>query len=198
MTIIAPFLAFPPVSWWMEVADAETVILDRAEHFEKMTARNRYHIAGANNSILLSIPLVNGRNQHVAIRDVCIHNESRWQVQHWRALESAYKRSPYFDYYEPALKALFDTPFTHLTAFNKASVLWAKQQLKLKFDLQETEVYIKDYPADITDIRKPNAPTRPLPTYYQVFEDRIGFLPDLSILDLLFCEGPMALTILKR
>ena len=197
MTAISPFLTFPEISWWMHVVNMNVVILDKAEHFEKMTTRNRYPIAGANNSILLSVPLVNGRNQHVPMADVRIHNETRWQVQHWRTLVSVYKRSPYFEYYEPTLQPLFEQPFTHLTDFNKAGILWAKKQLGLKFELQETETYIKEYPADIADLRNLKNITKTTPKYYQVFEDRIGFLPNLSILDLLFCEGPAAVDALR-
>src|SRR4051812_31135509 len=153
MTVVSPFYTFPNISWWMSVANADLVILDSGEHFEKMTYRNRYRIAGANNSILLSVPLINGRNQHVPMHDVHIHNEERWQIQHWRALVSAYKRSPYFDHYEDSLRQLFETAFTHLTHFNKATLLWARQALKLKFEIQETAVYVKEYSAEITDLR---------------------------------------------
>ncbi len=176
----------------------DKIILDRAEHYEKMSGRNRYSISGSNNEILLSVPLVNGRNQHVAMKDVSIHNESRWQIQHWRTLVSVYKRSPYFEHYEPLLQPLFETSFTHLTDFNKATIEWVMKQLRLDFALVETDTYVKKYPADITDMRdKGKAQTGPLPVYYQVFEDRLGFLPDLSILDLLFSEGLRSLEYLK-
>lgn len=192
MTAISSFLTFPCISWWARVLDTDIVILDAAEHFQKMTGRNRYDIAGANNPIKLSVPLVNGRNQHIAMCDAQVYNGAHWQVQHWRTLVSVYKRSPYFDHYAVSLQPLFETEFTHLAAFNRATVEWVKKQLKLKFEVQETTVYIKDYPADVRDLRnfKPRATL--LPKYYQVFEDRVGFLPDLSILDLLFSEGPVA------
>lgn len=198
MTIVSPFLTFPNISWWAQVKDAGLVILDGGEHFQKMTSRNRYHISGANNPILLSVPLVNGRNQHVPMKDVNIYNGDRWQVQHWRTLVSVYRRTPYFDHYEEGLAQLFHTEYTHLIDFNRAGLEWAKEQLKMTFDTQETMTFQKEYPGDITDLRSGYRNVdRDQPRYYQVFEDRIGFRPDLSILDLLFSEGPRSIELLR-
>lgn len=190
--VVAPFLTFPNISWWMQVVQADKLVLDKWEHFQKMTYRNRYRISGANNSILLSVPLEKGRNQRMAMAEVKIFNEERWQTQHWRTLVSVYRRSPFFDHYEDGLRPLFEQQFTYLVDFNVATIEWAKKQLKLPFETEVAESYIKDYPADIIDLRNAkNYPVK-LPEYYQVFEDRIGFVPDLSILDLLFSEGPGA------
>ncbi len=202
MTVVTPFLTFPDISWWTQVANAGTVIFDVAEHFEKMTFRNRYRISGANNSVLLSVPLVNGRNQHVPMKDVRIHNIDRWQIQHWRTLISVYRRTPYFDHYEESLKPLFENPYTHLVDFNRAGIMWVSRQLNMKLDIQETDDFLKEYPAGVTDLRfvKPSKAGNEklqFPKYYQVFEDRIGFIPHLSILDLLFSEGPAAVNWLK-
>ena len=192
MTIVSPYVTFPAISWWAMVLNAETVIFDAAEHFQKMAFRNKYHIAGANNSNKLSVPLVNGRNQRVPMQVVQIHNESRWQVQHWRTIVSVYRRTPYFEYYELSLQPLFEKKFTNLIEFNKASIHWAKDQLKLQFEEQETNTFTKNYPPGIIDLRFQKPQQVAFPHYYQVFEERIGFLPDLSILDLLFSEGPRA------
>ncbi len=192
MTIVSPYFTFPAISWWASVAKAETVLFDAAEHFQKMTWRNKYHISGANNSNKLSVPLINGRNQRVPMREVNIHNESRWQTQHWRTIVSVYRRTPYFEYYEPSLQPLFEKQFTGLIDYNKATIQWAKNQLKFQFEEEETDTFIKNYPPDVGDLRFLKPPQTVFPRYYQVFEDRIGFLPDLSILDLLFSEGPRA------
>lgn len=197
MTVVSSFLTFPAISWWMQVADAHTLVLDGAEHFEKMSYRNRYRISGANNSILLSVPLVNGRNQRVPMKEVQIFNGDNWQVQHWRTLVSVYRRTPYFEHFEHTLRPLYETKFDLLTDFNRATIQWAQKQLKLNIEIQESAEYIKQYAAEVTDIRNVEKPGTPLPHYYQVFEDRIGFVPDLSILDLLFSEGPAAKDLLK-
>ena len=197
MTIVTPYFTFPCVNWWRHVVNADLVIFDACEHFEKMTNRNRYPVSGANNSILLSVPLINGRNQHVPMNNVLIHNEANWQIQHWRTLVSVYKRSPYFEYYEQSLQPFFETDYTSLIDFSRAGITWVKQQLNLKYKEQEATEYIKEYPAAITDLRGKDIENEGLLKYYQVFEDRIGFLPDLSILDLLFSEGPLAANILR-
>ena len=192
MTIVTSLLTFPNIGWWMQVTGAQKVLFDKAEHFEKMTYRNRYRISGANNSILLTVPLVNGRNQHIPMQDVKIFNESRWQTQHWRTLVSVYKRTPYFDHYEEGLRPLFENQYTYLTDFNRATIDWACKQMKVNFEIQETDVYIKEYPTGIIDLRSVKKAVTDFPKYYQVFEERNGFVPDLSILDLLFSEGPGA------
>jgi hypothetical protein len=197
MTIVSPFLTFPNISWWLKASAFDIVIFDKAEHFQKMTGRNRYDISGANNAIKLSIPLVNGRNQHVPMSEVLIYNTENWQTRHWRTLVSVYKRTPYFDHYENSLKPLFETSFTHLNDFNKAAFHWVKAQLKMEFIEEETDTYVKQYPDDIIDLRNYKNDLSATPKYYQVFEDRIGFLHDLSILDLLFSEGTGAIELIK-
>jgi hypothetical protein len=197
MTAVSPLLTFPNIAWWMHAINMREIIFDGHEHFEKMTYRNRYRICGANNSILLSVPLERGREQRMAMNATRIYNSARWQVQHWRTLVSVYNRSPYFSHYEHSLKPLFETPFELLVDFNLATIKWAQQQLKLKFAVSFAETYIKKYPEDVIDLRHEVQPQHLLPRYYQVFEDRVGFLYNLSVLDLLFSEGPAAAGKLK-
>ncbi len=196
MAVVSSFLSFPPVSWWMRVAKEDSLLLDSAGNYVKMGHRNRYLISGANNPVLLTVPLASGRDQRAAMKDVRIYNEEKWQLRHWRTLESVYKRSPYFEHYEDSLKLLFDTPYEYLTDFNKAGIIWVKAQLKLPFIIQETDVYEKEY-SGYTDLRHEKDIQVNTPRYHQVFEDRIGFQPDLSILDMLFSEGPQAADLLK-
>jgi hypothetical protein len=199
MTIVSASLTFPDIKWWMQMVHAQLVIFDVAENFQKMTFRNRYRISGANNPILLTVPLVQGRNQHTPMKEVEIYNQSKWQTQHWRTLISVYKRSPFFDHYEPSLAQLFELPFTNLTDFNSASVQWVKTQLKLNFEERVTDEYLAEYPIEVIDFRRPDDITAHanLPVYHQLFEDRIGFQSNLSILDLLFSEGPHTANILR-
>lgn len=186
------------MGWWRRVAGAESVVLDEHEHYEKMTERNRYRISGANNSILLSIPLESGRDQRLPMRHIQIANSERWQVQHWRTLVSVYNRSPYFEHYEPGLERLFTTEYTHLVAFNKAAMEWAMLQLKPGFELKTAGSYVQHYPADHLDLRKQKTYATDTPIYHQIFMDRLGFLPNLSILDLLFSEGPAAAAWIRK
>lgn len=193
--VISSFITFPNIAWWASIIDRKILVFDKAEHFQKMTYRNRYYISGANGMIQLSIPLVSGRNQRTPMNEVQICNKDKWQVQHWRTLVSVYKRSPYFDFYEPELATLFEQQFNLLADFNLASYQWLKKQLGISIDEQFADEYVKEF--DGIDLRtmKPDIEKKAnasFPHYYQVFEERTGFLANLSVLDLLFSEGPHA------
>jgi len=201
--VVGSLIPFPNISWWYQIKNANSVTWDLAEHFQKMTYRNRYYISGSNGLIQLSIPLVKGRDQRTAMKDVFICNKDRWQVQHWRTITSVYKRSPYFDHYEPSLSQLFEDRFEKLSDFNLASVHWLKRQLKIPFEETITDVFNKTYLEDVLDIRnslKPGIERKPTSgnAYYQVFAERTGFLPNLSMLDLLFSEGPHSMQWVKN
>ncbi len=198
MKLVASLLTFPPTGWWVYAARAEEILFEKQEHFQKMSDRNRYCISGSNNSILLTIPLVNGRNQAAPIQQVQILNDGKWQVQHWRTLVSVYNRSPYFYHYEATLKQLFDTEYDKLTDFNMAALNWVRQQMKLNYQAAATDSYVKYYGHEYTDLRGWKNDLVPEELYYQVFEDRIGFVPGLSILDLLFSEGPRSADWLRK
>lgn len=198
MKVLSSILTFPAVGWWCYAAQASEVVFELHERSQKMTDRNRYRIGGSNNSILLTVPLLHGRDQAGAINKVRVLNDGRWQVQHWRTLVSVYNRSPYFFHYESTLKALFDTEYEMLYELNMAAIGWVKQQLKLDFKEGFTAGYARDAEPGVTDLRGLKKLPVPDGRYYQVFEDRIGFVPGLSILDLLFSEGPASAEWLRR
>jgi hypothetical protein len=195
--VVTSAMPFPPVSWWMQLAHAGTVIVDTGEQYQKMSFRNKYSISGANNIIQLSVPLVKGRNQRTPVGNVAIHNAERWQIQHWRALTSAYRRTPYWEYYEPLLQSLYEQKFDRLADFNIATINWVVRQLKMPLIVTEVSTTVHEVPA--IDLRNYQAPDGTnFPHYYQVFEDRIGFIPDLCIIDLMCAEGPATLQWLRN
>ena len=201
MTVVSSYLPFPAISWWGNIVQADSLLLDGYEHYEKMTLRNKYRIAGANNPIQLSIPLAGGRDQRMAMKDISIHNDGKWQVQHWRTLTSVYRQSPFWEFYEPTLEQFFTNNYEHLADFNHQTLLWCMKQLKLNIPTEQSSSYQRTYPEGYTDMRHPKkqaASVENFPKYYQLFEERTGFLPDLSILDLLFAEGPHTATWLKQ
>ena len=200
--VISSVLPFPNIAWWCFVLNYETVAWDLSEHFEKMTYRNRYYLAAANGLAKLSIPIHKGRDHHAVMNDVLISYAQDWQTQHWRTIVSAYNRSPYFEFYASSLEKLFLQKFDKLIDFNLASIHWLTRQLELSFKEETISVFRKEYPAAV-DLRnmKPELEERSdrdFPLYYQVFQERNGFTPNLSIIDLLFSEGPLTKKWLKE
>lgn len=200
--LVSPFVPFPNIFWWSLVQNCNAVTFDVAEHFEKMTYRNRYYITGANGLIKLSIPLKKGRNQRQSMHDVQIDYTERWQAQHWRTLFSVYGKSPFFEYYAPAIEILYNKSFERLIDFNMATVALVKKELQLSFEENITTQYKREYDEEL-DIRssfRPGIENTPIDSgiYYQLFEERNGFYPNLSILDMLFSEGPATISIMKQ
>jgi len=186
----------PPVSWFVAVAKVSEAHLEQHEHYVKGSYRNRCYIAAVNGAQRLTIPLRKGKNQQQPIREVRIAYDEPWQIQHWRAICSAYGNSPFFEHYA----ALFEPYFLA----KKYELLWdwnydllklSLKILKLKTPIVLTEKY-EEQTEHLLDFRHEFTPKHTAPyaayapvKYPQVFEDRLGFLPDLSILDLIFCAG---------
>jgi len=188
---VSPLFIFPPIAWWASIAGYEEVRLDVTEPFQKMTYRNRYHIATANGPLLLSVPLAGGRLQRIPMQKVQIDERQNWQKQHWRSLFSAYGRAPFFEHYGPSLEALLHQRYEHLAALNKAAIEWIKKELRLpqQFILISEAAEVS---APIKDLKAVAWDSLPVTHYTQVFEERTGFLPHLSILDMIMNEGPAA------
>jgi hypothetical protein len=198
---------FPPTITFAFGLQAGEVCLEAHETYQKGGYRARCTIAGANGPITLSIPLEKGKNQQQNIRDTRIAYGEDWLTIHWQSIRSAYGRSPYFEFYEEALHScLFRRP-TFLWDLNLA--LWETllALLQLPVVLNQTNAFVKAHPEQngLLDLRGKITYRRKeepviwgrLPAYPQVFTERHGFLPDLSILDLLFCTGPEAVRYLQ-
>lgn len=185
---------FPCIAWYQNYLNASNVQIEQYENFERTTFRNRLIIAGPNDLITLSIPLKGGRNQKNIMKDLMISYEEKWQVQHWKTIESCYRRSPYFEYYADDIRSLFEKKHSFLIDYNIECLEKINQLIQVKKDIQLTHEFIKN-PADtILDLRSSisvdNYSTfQNLPNYIQVFQERNGFKNNLSILDMLFCVG---------
>ncbi|MES2004875.1 MAG: WbqC family protein [Bacteroidota bacterium] len=176
--------------------------IEQYESYQKMSFRNRCVIAGSNGVVNLSVPLEKGRGQKELMKEVRISHSANWRVQHWRTIESCYSRSPFFEFYRDGVWQLLQKKETFLLDQNLAILSWLKQVLKFSGTISLTDTYLKAYPDEVTDRRNFFLPKNQGKQsigfrYTQVFEDRIGFQPDLSILDLLFNCGPETISLLK-
>ncbi len=204
-TLLIESQYFPTISYYTTLIKHSILQIERYEHYQKLSYRNRCYIAGPNGPILLSVPLAKGKNQRTIMKDVRISNEEKWQGLHWKTLVSAYRRSPWFEYYEDDLQGLYEQPFEFLLDWNMACFEWANRVLGYEGNITFTDRYEKEYgpSAGVTDSRdllKPAARETQWngPSYTQVFQERTGFIPNLSILDLIFCEGKHSLDLLQH
>ena len=188
---------FAPIDVYKTLIGCDILRLECFEHYQKVSFRNRCNIAGPNGRITLSVPLSKGKNQRTVMKDVKISNEEKWQSLHWKTLVSAYRRSPWFEYFEADLENLYTKPFEYLLDWNIACLEWVNKQIGIAVPVTFTSEYQKEITTSgIIDAREsvlPMPATTGEPLYTQVFQERIGFIPNLSILDLLFCEGKQSL-----
>lgn len=195
---------FAPVIVYKKANSFLHVEFDVYENWQKMSFRNRLTLAGAGGTVSLSIPLEEGRGQRKLTRDVRIANRYPWQSQHWKTIVSCYNRSPWFEFYRDELETLYKKPTDFLVDWNLACWNWTVRQLG--WSTVTTLSSATGLVYDVTEwlnLRNQFLPksigekSSEVDTYQQVFEDRTGFLPHCSILDLLFCEGKNARMILK-
>jgi len=187
------------VDYFQMLLNAESICFESQEHYLKGSYRNRMHIATPQGVMRLSIPLVKGKNSQTPIRDVCIAYDENWQLQHWRGIKAAYGKSPFFEFYSDELKAFYDKKTKFLFDWNWALFEWIRETMALELSGTFSMEYTKhgEHPNDYRNRFLPKSeiqlPSSNSKRYSQVFEDKTGFLPNLSIIDLLFCTGPEAL-----
>ena len=202
-TLLIESQYFPNISFYKALIKHDNLLLERYEHYQKVSFRNRCYIAGPNGRILLSVPLARGKNQRTTMKDVRISDAERWQALHWKTLVSAYRRSPWFEYYEDELGMLYEKPVSFLLDWNMLCFEWANKIIGVNTPVAFTDEYHKTYEtagiSDRRDVFRPEEKevAEDSVRYTQVFQDRVGFLPDLSVLDLIFCEGKRSLELIK-
>ncbi len=187
----------------MSVLVQQDVIWEVHDNFQKQTYRNRYHICTDQGLHKLSVPIthIGGENGRQKYRDVQIENGYRWQLQHWRTLQTAYRTSPFFEFYEDDLAPLFEKQFKFLLDFNWKSLDFLIGALQIKFRSERNSIYEKEFQKGEDHRHLVNAKkTAPFTfeRYNQVFGDRHGFISNTSTLDILFNEGPHAIAYLKN
>ena len=194
--ILLPAFYMPPTSFFTQIKQNTAAIwLEKYEHFPKQTYRNRCVIYTANGPLNLSIPIRKGMREHTKMKDVQISYDADWQRLHWMSLQTAYRTSPYFEYYEETFAPFYQKKETFLFDFNQKLLIQILELLKMPTNFMYTESY-DPIPEGLKDFRTSIHPKKPtlLPSkpYCQVFEDKFGFIPNLSIIDLLCTQGPHA------
>jgi len=193
---------FPSIAHYVVFAKAETLVYEMEDNFQKQTYRNRTYIYGANGKLMLNVPVRHSKKSlYQKYKEIQIANETAWQRLHWKSLESAYRTSPYFEYYEDELVPLFEKKYTYLMDLNFDTIQAINDCVQLDVQTSKTSMYeptvtaLQDY-RKLVDVKK--EPNHNFEAYTQVFDSKFGFLSNLSILDLLFNEGTNALTYLEQ
>ena len=185
---------FGPIQWYQKLYRAERVVMEQWESFQKQTYRNRCIIATTQGVQALTVPVVRGESQ--LIKDIRISDHGNWRHLHWNALQSAYGESPFFEYYQDDIRPFFEKRWDFLLDYNEAIC----QKMCELIDIQPKIEYSSEFmtePSVQIDFRTAINPKHPVPDsgfiprpYYQVYATKHGFLPNLSVLDLLFNMGP--------
>jgi hypothetical protein len=196
--LLTPTL-FPNTSNFVVIAKAKSVSFEVCDNYQKQSFRNRTDIYAANGKLQLTVPVIYSQKERQLYKDVKIFNTEKWQIKHWKSLESAYKTSPFFEYYEDELVPLFEQTFDYILDFNLSCLELICDCLQLDIDIKQTTSFEKE-PKQFSDFRhlaQRKSKGFTLEHYTQVFGDKHGFISNLSILDVLFNEGPNALNYLE-
>ena len=193
---------FAPISYYSKLlADGVGVIIERHENYNKKSYRNRCTIYTANGLCDLVVPVVKVSNHKIPITEVEISYDTPWQKLHFKTIESAYRRSPFYEYYIDDLMIFFNERFIRLYEFNMQILFTICRLIKIPLHFQESSEYIKSVDEGVIDLRNSLHPKINQQhadsvfvslRYTQVFADKWGFKSNLSILDLLFNTGPEA------
>lgn len=196
---------FAPIQFYARFLKYSQVYIEQFEHFNKQTYRNRCVILGGNGPITLVVPVIKGRGTKILIKDLKISYEMDWQRNQWRTIFSAYNSSPFFEYYKDDIQPFFKKKTKYLLDFNQSineticELLEIENQTKLTGDFE----VVPENTLNFREIISPKNRMQPdvnfqLKEYTQVFSEKFGFTPNLSILDLLFNEGPNSYTVLEE
>jgi hypothetical protein len=187
---------FGPVQWYQKLYRYEEVEIEQWESFQKQTYRNRCLIATTQGVQALTVPVERGTS--LCMKDIRISDHGNWRHLHWNALVSAYGESPYFEYYQDDIRPFFEIKWDYLLDFNEAIRekmcelldIQPKVNYSLEFRVESGEFALKDFREGIRPKHPMADPDFKAKPYYQVYQQKHGFLANLSVLDLLFNMGP--------
>ncbi len=191
---LTDFQYFGTIGFIQTLLKQTQINFDAQAPFTKMSFKNRMVIIASQGPLNLTIPIIGGRDQKTPINEIMMDPSTPWKEQHLKAIRTCYKRSPYFEFYEPSLDQLYNNQEEKLVDFLGACQRWIKEQLKADWEiipnnnptLQEKKEIVKYFSSWLP---KNYGQCDSLPKYHQVFEDKVGFISNVSILDMLFCCG---------
>jgi hypothetical protein len=194
---VFPMFYLPPVNYFSQLYHHRgNILIEREEHLIKQTYRNRAHIYSPDGVLALTVPVIKGSKIHTKVKEVKISYDFKWQRLHWLSLQACYRRSAYFEYYEDGFARFYEDKFDYLFDYNEALLNMLLSMAKIKAEISFTNEYRPvyddrvDYRHSFSAKKEIDAVQKP---YFQVFEERHGFIKNLSIVDLLFNQGPQTL-----
>ncbi|WP_026724842.1 WbqC family protein [Flavobacterium sasangense] len=200
MNILIHPTYFPSISHYVAMLQADSVTFEMEDNFQKQTNRNRMYIYSPNGVQMLNIPIKHSKDKHQKYKDVRIENDFGWQKNHFKSLEAAYRTSPFFEYFEDDFRPLFEKKHEFLMDLNLEIFQLVNDSLGINIQPEKTTEFfheVSDY-IDFRPLVNGKKDTTQLQEYTQVFNEKHGFINNLSILDLLFNEGRYAVDYLKN
>ena len=205
-TVLLSTAYLAPVEYYTKLLAYDRIRIEQYDHYQKQTYRNRCTIASPSGPLALTVPTVKPSTLKCFTRDIRISDHGNWRHLHWNALESAYNHTPFFEYYKDDFRPFYEQRYEFLTDFNEALCRLVCSLIDFSPSLERTADYMVQ-PPDTDDFRERIHPKKDFRTedpafqpcpYYQVFQEKLGFLPNLSIIDLLFNMGPESLLVLRN
>ena len=192
---------FPNIHQFTQIIKANNILFEVSDNYQKQTFRNRTYIYGANGKLGLFIPVIHTHKNRELFKDVKISYESNWMDLHLKSLQSAYRSSPYFEYFEDDFIKLYSEKEKFLADFNIKCIKLISNLLDLDLDFKISSKYVEKT-NDIIDLRDLSNARKEkkieTPKYIQVFESKHGYLNNLSILDLIFSEGKNSVLLMNN
>ena len=199
MEILVQPSYFASISTYVAIANASKVSFEINDNFQKQTNRNRMYIYSPNGLQMLNVPIKHSGEIHQKTKDIRIENDFNLQKQHFKSLEAAYRSSPFFEYFEDQLLPIFTKKHTFLLDLNFETTSFIYSSLRLNNVFLKTTEYLQiSAETDFRNLVNGKKDTATFTAYPQVFQEKVGFLNNLSVLDLIFNEGKFALEYLKN
>ena len=201
-TILLSTAYLPPIEYFSFLINSDKQIIEKYETYKKQTYRNRCYIFGSNGKLALTIPIKKPEGNHTKTNEIIISYSEDWQQIHWKSIESSYNSSPFFLFYKEELKNLYQKKYKYLLDHNNNFLKLICDFLDIEITPGLTSEFIKN-PKNILDLRNSISPKnssqeKNYKKYSQVFANKHGFIPNLSIIDLLFNTGPEAIDYLTN